>query len=62
MNTLEREGIKIPLKYVGNSATFLDLPHMWLDMVRIGISLYGMYPSSEVKKTIKLFPAHSFKT
>jgi len=62
LTTLEREGIRIPIKHVGNSATLLDLPHMWLDMVRPGISIYGMYPSIEVQKTIKLIPAHSFKT
>jgi len=62
LNILEREGIKIPIKHVGNSATLLDLPHMWLDMVRPGIAIYGLYPSIEVQKTIKLIPAHSFKT
>ena len=35
---------------------------MWLDMVRPGIALYGLYPSREVKKTIELFPAQTFKT
>jgi len=59
---LEKEGIKIPVKHVSNSATLLDLPHMWLDLVRPGISLYGLYPSREVQKTVKLIPAHTFKT
>jgi alanine racemase len=59
---LEKEGIKIPIKHVGNSATLLDLPHMWLDMVRPGIAIYGLYPSKEVKKTINLIPAQQFKT
>ena len=59
---LKKEGIKIPIKHVGNSATFLDLPHMWLDLVRPGISIYGLYPSTEVRKTVKLIPAQSFKT
>ena len=62
LSTLEREGIKIPIKHVGNSATLLDFPHMWLDLVRTGISVYGLYPSTEVQKTVKLIPAHSFKT
>ena len=59
---LEKEGIKIPVKHVGNSATLLDLPYMWLDLVRPGISMYGLYPSTEVQKNVKLIPAHSFKT
>jgi len=59
---LKKEGIKIPIKHVGNSATLLDLSHMWLDLVRPGISIYGLYPSTEVRKTVKLIPAQSFKT
>ena len=62
LTVLEKEGIRIPAKHVGNSATLLDLPHMWLDLVRPGISVYGLYPSREVQKTVKLIPAHSFKT
>lgn len=62
LTLLEKEGIRIPIKHVGNSATLLDLPHMWLDLVRPGISIYGLYPSTEVQKTIKLIPAHSFRT
>ena len=62
LTILEKEGIKIPVKHVGNSATLLDLPYMWLDLVRPGISIYGLYPSREVQKTVKLIPAHSFKT
>jgi len=62
LTVLEKEGIRIPVKHVGNSATLLDLPHMWLDMVRPGISLYGLYPSEDVQKTVKLVPAYGFKT
>ncbi len=62
LTVLEKEGIRIPVKHVGNSATLLDLPHMWLDLVRPGISIYGLYPSTEVQKTVKLIPAQTFKT
>ncbi|MCG2762155.1 MAG: alanine racemase [Candidatus Atribacteria bacterium] len=62
LTILEKEGIRIPVKHVSNSATLLDLPHMWLDLVRPGISVYGLYPSREVQKTVKLIPAHTFKT
>ena len=62
LTILEKEGIKIPIKHVGNSAALLDLPHMWLDMVRPGLAIYGLYPSKEVKKTINLIPAQQFKT
>ena len=62
LTVLEKEGIRIPAKHVGNSATLLDLPHMWLDLVRPGISIYGLYPSTEVQKIVKLISAHTFKT
>ncbi|GAJ02050.1 unnamed protein product, partial [marine sediment metagenome] len=62
LNHLEKEGIEIPIKHVSNSAALLDLTHMWLDLVRSGISVYGLYPSREVQKTVKLVPAHAFKT
>jgi alanine racemase len=62
LTILEKEGIKIPIKHVGNSAALLDLPHMWLDMVRPGLAIYGLYPSKEVKKSINLIPAQQFKT
>ncbi|GAB4113824.1 MAG: alanine racemase [Candidatus Caldatribacteriota bacterium] len=62
LKELEREKINIPIKHVGNSATILDLPQMWLDMVRPGISIYGLYPSQDIKKIIPLIPAQTFKT
>jgi alanine racemase len=62
LTVLKKEGIRIPVKHVGNSATLLDFPHMWLDLLRPGISIYGLYPSREVQKTVKLIPAHTFKT
>jgi len=62
LEEIKEEGITIPIKHVGNSATLLDLPQMWLDMVRVGIAIYGLYPSEEVKKTISLLPAQTFKT
>jgi len=38
-------------------------PHMRLDMVRVGISLYGCYPSEEVDKSrIDLKPVMSLKS
>jgi alanine racemase len=45
---VERGGYRIPIKHVSNSAAIIDLPEMNLDMVRAGIMLYGLYPSSEV--------------
>ena len=48
----DRFGIHIPMKHCSNSAGILELPEANLDMVRAGITLYGLYPSDEVSKDI----------
>ncbi len=54
---LESRNINIPIKHICNSAGIIDLKKHY-DMVRMGIALYGMYPSDEVEKDkIELFPA-----
>jgi len=45
---LEKQGIQIDIKHCGNSATIIDLPDMHLNMVRAGIMLYGLAPSTDV--------------
>lgn len=59
---IEAAGIKIPKKHLANSAAILDLPESYYDLVRPGIMIYGLYPSSEVGKTIRLKPAMTLKT
>lgn len=59
---LETAGISIPVKHVANSASIIQFPEANLDMVRSGISTYGLYPSEEVPKDIlKLHPAMQWK-
>jgi alanine racemase len=60
---LEEEGVTIPVKHCDNSAGIIDIPEDSMDMVRAGISLYGLYPSEEVnKKAVVLRPALSLKS
>lgn len=60
---LEKRGITFATKHVSNSAGIIDLPECNLDMVRSGISTYGLYPSAEVsKENIFLEPAMSIKS
>lgn len=55
---LNEENINIPVKHVSNSAAIIELPDANLDLVRAGITLYGLWPSSEVsKEIIPLYPA-----
>lgn len=62
---LEERNVKIPIRHVDNSAAVeefdADEPHHY-DMVRIGITQYGCYPSEEVnKKNLDLIPALSWR-
>ena len=59
---LQKRGVEIPLAHVANSASILRLPSTYLDMVRSGITTYGLFPSDEVKKNVPLRPALSWKT
>jgi alanine racemase len=59
---LEEAGFTIPIKHVASSAATLDLPETHLDVVRCGIALYGLRPSSEVEPTIPLRPAMALKS
>ncbi|UWD49707.1 alanine racemase [Clostridioides difficile] len=62
INSLEEANLNIPIKHVSNSAAILDLRECDFNMVRLGISLYGSYPSSEVSRDIKLKTALELKT
>ncbi|MDW7650747.1 MAG: alanine racemase [Bacillota bacterium] len=59
---LEERGMRIPVKHAANSAAAISMPETHLDLVRVGISLYGLYPSDEVSRDeICLRPAMSLK-
>lgn len=45
-------GLTIPVKHCSNSAAILEMPKANMDMVRAGITTYGLYPSEEVSKDI----------
>lgn len=60
---LEKEEIHFTYRHCANSAAVIDMPQVDLDMVRLGIAMYGMYPSDEVKKEkVELFPALDLKS
>ena len=46
---LERAGITFKLRHAANSASIMEFPEAQIDMVRAGITIYGIYPSREVK-------------
>lgn len=60
---LNQEGIEIPIRHCSNSAGILEIREANMDMVRAGITIYGIYPSDEVsRKSVALKPAMSIKS
>ena len=51
-----------PVIHSANSGAAIDCPELAYDMVRVGIAMYGCYPSDEVGRDIKLTPAMSLHT
>lgn len=62
INELEKEGIKVPVRHIANSAAILNFPSSYFDMVRPGIMIYGLYPSDNLANSLSLKPVMSFKT
>ncbi|MBO5273974.1 MAG: alanine racemase [Clostridia bacterium] len=57
---LDDRGVKPSRVHMCNSAAVIDFDIDFLDMVRFGISVYGLYPSDEVvKENVNLIPAMS---
>lgn len=63
ISMLEERGVEIPIKHCSNSAGIVELKEANMDMVRAGITLYGLWPSEEVRRDIiDLKPALSLIT
>ena len=56
-----RAGHKFTIRHCTNSGAMHAFPETYLDMVRPGVSLYGMYPGP-VRDQIDLIPAMTLKT
>jgi alanine racemase len=58
---MAERGIKVKYRHACNSGGFLDLPQAHLDMVRVGILLYGVFPSSVCRRIPGIEPVMSVK-
>jgi alanine racemase len=59
----ERHSLPPPaLRHMANSPAILQLPEAYFDMVRPGLILYGVYPTSETPRSIQVRPALSWKS
>ncbi|MBL4888954.1 MAG: alanine racemase [Candidatus Lindowbacteria bacterium] len=61
LRELRSKNLRPPIAHISNSAAVLDMPEMNLDLVRTGLSLYGMYPSEFVSRSLNLAPVLSWK-
>ena len=60
---LKDREVPIAIHHCSNSAGIYDMPEANMDLVRAGISIYGMYPSEEVNKlAAPIVPVMSLKS
>lgn len=59
---LEERNIRFDIKHCANSATTFDYPEYHMDMVRVGVVLYGLAPSGKVHGCEELTPVMSLKS
>ncbi len=70
IHKLEDNGIEIPIKHIACTAAAILFPETYFDLVRIGIGMYGLWPSKETylscilqnRKPIQLKPVLAWKT
>lgn len=66
--TCKTYGLEVPYMHVSNSAATIFAAHTHATMVRVGIAMYGLWPSAELRLTVQrgrafeLQPAMSWKT
>lgn len=60
LDLLEANNMSFAIKHIANSAGTMEMNDEF-DMIRLGIAMYGLYPSEEVKKDIILRPVMTFK-
>jgi alanine racemase len=61
LRAMAQRKISVKLRHTCNSGGFLDLPHAHLDMVRVGILIYGIFPSSVCRRIPGIEPVMSVK-
>lgn len=63
VQSMKERNIVFKYEHCANSASIIDVPETNFNMVRAGISTYGLYPSEEVQKNlVRLEPAMTLKS
>ncbi|MCO4850685.1 alanine racemase [Bacillus vallismortis] len=63
LNFLKNKEIELPTVHMCNTAAAIAFPEYSADMIRLGIGMYGLYPSDYIKQLglVRLEPALSLK-
>lgn len=61
-DSLKKRGVDISVVHCSNSGAIEDYPETCCDMVRAGIILYGLAPSSKLADRLDIVPAMTLKT
>jgi alanine racemase len=63
LDDLNKRGIDFEIRHAANSAGMIEFPQSHFDMVRVGIAIYGLYPSDTVDQSkVILMPAMTLKS
>ena len=62
LSFFDKHSLPTPIRHISNSGGILQLPEANMDMVRPGILLFGVYPSTKTNKTINVKPVLSWKS
>jgi alanine racemase len=57
----EKRGLPTPIRHMANSGAILQFPESYMDMVRPGLMLYGLYPLG-VSQTVYIAPALTWRS
>lgn len=58
---MTERNVRVKFRHICNSGGFLDLPHAHFDMVRVGILMYGVFPSAVCRRIAGIEPVMSIK-
>lgn len=61
LRAMAERGVRVKYRHMCNSGGFLDLPHAHFDMVRVGILMYGVFPSAVCRRIAGIQPVMSVK-
>lgn len=59
---LQEEGLRVPMRHAAASGAAVAIPESRMDMVRLGIAMYGLLPGKEYAGRMDLRPALSLRT